>query len=187
MKTTALRVLLCATSILLAAVLNGCIIPSVYEIDRSAGPNDSFEIVESGLPVNWFFSRRSIRNGSAEISIDTTDAVEGKQSLKVIAHRIEPPGGGLEQTWLFTSRSAAPGVSYKVSFWLKNQGCIIGLEIGNEGKDPVFGPSEAVKQDLAAHPPITKTLGKSRRAPMYGADSNTPTPFRRRMAASDLI
>ena len=47
-----------------------------------------------------------------------------------------------------------------MSFWLKNQGCKIRLIIRNEGKDPLFGPSKAAKQDSAEHPPISKILGK---------------------------
>ena len=48
-----------------------------------------------------------------------------------------------------------------MSFWLKNQGCKILLKIGTEGKDPVFGSSEAVKRDMAAHPPIVRVLGET--------------------------
>jgi len=51
---------------------------SIKEKDDSADFNGSFEIVKSGLPVNWTFYNPP---GDVEISLDIMDAVEGNQSL----------------------------------------------------------------------------------------------------------
>lgn len=160
MKATALRVLPGTTIILMAGVLNACGTPmSIREKSESAGFNGSFEIVKSGLPVNWYIHYPPIENGDVELSFDTRDPIEGDQSLKLIVHRVVPRGGW-RSAGLFQVTPAKAKSSYKVSFWLKNQGCKIRVIIRNEGKDPIFGPSEAVIQDLAKHPPIRKSLGE---------------------------
>lgn len=156
--TTTFRVAAVAAIILIAAVLNGCAL-SLMEIDKSAGFNSGFEITKNGLPVNWYlYGPKIIKAGDVEISLDTEDAVEGKQSLKLLVHRVSGPGW--HAAGLFQTIPAKAKQSYKVSFWLKNQGCKIGMRIRNEGTDPLFGHSEAEKKDLAAHPPIGKTLGE---------------------------
>jgi hypothetical protein len=145
----------------MAGVSNGCSggPPSIREKSESAGFNGSFEIVKSGLPVNWYIHYPPIENGDAELSLDARDAIEGNRSLKLIVHRAEPVGGW-RTAGLFQVTPAKAKSSYKVSFWLKNQGCKIRVIIRNEGKDPIFGPSKVEKEDLAKHPPIRKSLGE---------------------------
>ena len=93
MKTTHARVVLVAAIILIGTVLNGCTRMSIRQKSESAGFNGSFEIVKSGLPVNWYFHHPPIKNGDVEVSLDTMDAVEGNQSLKIIVHRVGPGRG----------------------------------------------------------------------------------------------
>ena len=62
-----------------------------------------------------------MKNGDVEVSLDTVDAVEGDQSLKFAVHRVDGPGW--RSAGLFQVRPAKSNRSYKVSFWLKNQGC----------------------------------------------------------------
>ncbi len=159
MKISAFRVAAGAAIILIAAILNGCNRYIVRETNESAGFNGGFEIVNAGLPVNWYLPE-GIKQGEVEISLDPEDAVEGKQSLKLLVHRADPAGIWPSARLFQVFQPAKANHSYKVSFWLKNQGCDVRLIIRNEGKDPVFGPSEAVKKDLAGHPPIEKTLGE---------------------------
>ena len=97
------------------------------------------------------------RDGVAECSFDTSDAVDGVQSLKFIVHRVDE--GPRRVPWLFQSRKAQPGATYAVTFWLKSTACVVEMEIRNEGNDPLFGLSEAEKQDYAAHPPIRRIIG----------------------------
>lgn len=162
MKPTALRVAAGAAIILIAVALIGCNRFSVMEADESAGFNGGFENVKAGLPVNWYFIGPDLmKNGDVEISLDTEDAIEGKHSLKLLVRRTDPADlwkcPGLFQVL----RPAKAKHSYKVSFWLKNQGCSsISLTIRNEGKDHFLGLSEAEKKDMVEHPPIKKTLGE---------------------------
>jgi len=139
------------------ALLSGCVVPGMGEMDSSLGDNGSFEVVRSGLPVNWIIGRYAIRDGDAELSLDTSDAVAGDQSLKFVVHRVGE--GPWQVPWIFRSRAAEPGATYAVSFWLKSTACVMQMEIRNEGKDPLFGFSEAEKQDYAAHPPISRVIG----------------------------
>lgn len=141
----------------IVAPFSGCVIPGMGEMDPSAGINGSFEIEQSGLPVNWFIGRHAIQNGDAEISLDTSDAVHGAQSLQFIVHRVDD--GPQKAPWLFRSGAAQAGATYAVSFWLKSTACVVQMEIRNEGKDRMFGLSEEEKQDYAAHPPVRRTIG----------------------------
>jgi hypothetical protein len=104
---------------------------SIIEKSSSAGFNGSFELVKSGLPVNWYIHYPPIKNGDAELSLDTIDAVEGNQSLKLSVHRVDDVGGW-RAAGLFQLRPAKAKSLYKVSFWLKNQGCEISLLINSE-------------------------------------------------------
>ena len=116
------------TIILIAAVLYGCTPISTREKSESAGFNGSFEIEKSGRPVNWYIYYLPIKSSDAEISFDTTDAVEGKQSLKFVVHRV----GGRWSAGLFQVTPAESKHTYKVSFWLKNQGCKVSLLLNSE-------------------------------------------------------
>lgn len=39
------------------------------------------------MPVNWSISIYPIRDGDLEVSLDTTDEINGEQSLKFVVHR----------------------------------------------------------------------------------------------------
>ena len=131
MKTTHTRVALSAVIIFMAAVVNGCTKMSIRHKSESSGFNGSFEVVQSGLPVNWYFHYPPIKNGDVEISLDTKDAIEGNQSLKFKVHRVDSRPGW-RRPGLFQVRSAKSNRSYRVSFWLKNQGCKVSLTINSE-------------------------------------------------------
>lgn len=113
----------CSIAALLAAVavLSGCM-NVTHEKDASAGINGGFEIARSGIPVNWIIERNTSDEQDAEISIDTTDKVEGKQSLKFVVHRFGPPSE--YRQWSVAQVLPAQSLrTYRVSFWLKNRGC----------------------------------------------------------------
>ncbi len=157
MQNFLFRLILGAASVIVLAVISGCVFPGMGDRDKSLGYNGSYEIAKSRLPVNWTFSRYPIKRGDAEVSLDTMDAIDGDQSLKFVVHRIAEGRFGVP--FLFQVRTAEPSAKYAVSFWLKNQGCTVQVEIGYEGKDPLFGLSDYEKQDYASHPPIRKVLG----------------------------
>ena len=98
---------------------------SVKKTDKTAGFNGSFEITKSGLPANWAIYPPSIKSEDAELVLDTTDAKDGKQSLKFVIHKCPEcsESGGWHCPGIFQEKPAISEKSYKVSFWLKNQGC----------------------------------------------------------------
>ena len=98
---------------------------SVKKTDKTAGFNGSFEITKSGWPANWSIYKPSIKSGDAELVLDTTDAKDGKQSLKFVIHKCPEcsESGGWHCPGIFQEKPAISEKSYKVSFWLKNQGC----------------------------------------------------------------
>lgn len=59
-----------------------------------------------------------------------SDAMDGEQSLRRRVHRVTGPG------WLgpgvFQVTDAVEGGTYKVRFWLKNEGCVLNLRIDSE-------------------------------------------------------
>jgi len=108
--------------IICGLVLSGCTNFSKIIHDESAGMNGSFEVIESGLPVNWLvYAPETIPTGDYDLIIDTTDAKDGNQSLKFIVRDCSPVGGwgspGITQQYY-----ANPGEQYKISFWIKNDG-----------------------------------------------------------------
>ena len=89
----------------------------------SVGMNGGFEHTKSNLPVNWIvYSPSTIPTGNYELSFDTKDFKEGKQSLKFLVHECSATGGwhspGITQEY-----PAQPGESYLISYWVKNDGC----------------------------------------------------------------
>ena len=142
MNTNALVVLvLLGAIILIVTVPTGCNRFSIIERSSSAGFNGSYEIVKSELPVNWYVHYPPIKNGDAEISFDTVDAVDGNQSLKFVVHRLNGPGW--RSAGLFQVCPAKAKTSYKISFWLKNQGCKVSVLIRSE--KPKKSPAVARK------------------------------------------
>jgi hypothetical protein len=98
--------------------------------DESAGMNGGFEVVQSGLPVNWLvYTSRTIPTGRYDLIIDTTEYRTGKQSLKFVVRDCSPEGGwrspGFSQEY-----DATPGRSYTVGVWVKNDGAEFLAKIG---------------------------------------------------------
>ncbi len=143
-----LRDVLGGAAILAVLVMMGCRPLSIREESESAGFNGGFEIVRSGLPVNWYFHYPPIKNRDVEISVDTTDAIEGRQSLRFVVHKADPSTRGYRTAGLFQVLPTESLRTYRVSFWLKNRGCRMRLLIRSEK------PSEAP-------PPNIEILGEA--------------------------
>lgn len=118
------------STIIVTILLSGCNKMSEIIHNETAGMNGSFEYTKSGLPVNWLiYTPSTIPTGDYELIIDTTEYKDGKQSLKFIVRNCSPNGGwhspGFSQEY-----SAIPGELYKISFWIKNDGCEFSIKIG---------------------------------------------------------
>jgi hypothetical protein len=90
--------------------------------DDTVGVNGSFEVTESGLPVNWLiYSPKTIPEGDYDLIVDTSEFKSGKQSLKFFVRECSSVGGwhspGLSQQW-----DAIPGETYTIEFWVMNEG-----------------------------------------------------------------
>jgi hypothetical protein len=123
-RTTPTRRAALGSSILLAMLVwPGCARMSESIRKPSVGVNGGFEYTESGLPINWLvYSPSTIPTRKYELSFDKVDFQEGKQALKFIVDECSQTGGrhspGITQEY-----PAEPGRSYKISFWIKNDGC----------------------------------------------------------------
>lgn len=104
----------------LAIVFVGCSRMSKTFYDPAAGMNGSFEVTQSGLPVNWLlFTPETVENSDFDLTIDTTQFKDGKQSLKFLVRKCEDHGEW-NSPGFCKEYEAVPGESYKISFWVKN-------------------------------------------------------------------
>lgn len=120
--------------ILLLPLLTGCYSPVMVEHDSSAGFNGSFEKTKHGLPLNWHIYTSEEYQKSYKLIFDNINVKEGNQSLRFEIHKIDTlilyeeligPG-------MFSYADAEIGKKYKISFWIKNQGCKFNIHIGNQ-------------------------------------------------------
>jgi len=119
-------------------------------LDASAGMNGGFEIVKSGLPVNWLvYTRKTIPAGDYDLLIDTAEHRTGRQSLKFVVRQCSSVGGwhspGFSQEY-----AAAPGTTYTVGFWVKNDGAEFLARIG--GVSATKGQYETIVRSSEAIP-----------------------------------
>ena len=141
-----------AIAVLLAvATLSGCYRMSVRQQSDTAGFNGGFEIHRAGLPVNWYFHRPPLKRVDMEVSLDASDPVEGRQSLKVVVHRV-----GDEVGWrapgLFQVSNADPVGAYRVSFWCRNAGCVFSVRLSSEQPKTASGGVEMTLDDANTSP-----------------------------------
>lgn len=116
--------------VLAFGLLCGCSPMSESVMDKTVGMNGSFEIVKSGLPVNWLiFSPKTVETGDFDLIIDTTEFKDGRQSLH-FAVRECSSDGGWDSPGFCKEFTAIPGELYKLSFWVKNDGCRFLVKIG---------------------------------------------------------
>jgi len=112
------------------ALLIGCSQLSESYNDKSAGMNGSFEIVRSGLPVNWNLNTpNTVQDGVFKVIVDSTDAKDGKRSLEFQVDQCSSEGGylspGFNQEFKVES-----GNDYRISFWVKNIGSEFIVRVG---------------------------------------------------------
>ncbi|MBT6148887.1 MAG: hypothetical protein HOH74_25845 [Gemmatimonadetes bacterium] len=98
--------------------------------DPTAGINGSFEVAQSGLPVNWMiFSPATVPEGDFDVGIDTTEHVAGNQSLK-FAVRACAATGGSKSPGIVQEYTAERGDIFTVSCQVKNDGAQFQMGIG---------------------------------------------------------
>jgi hypothetical protein len=125
---------------------------SRIERDEAAGFNGSFEVVRSGLPVNWYVYHRPLREGEAAFSIDTIHAVDGARSVRFDVDAVDP-AGGWRSPGLFQVMDAHEGQSYEVSVRVKIQGSSVRLRITSESaqsREPRTPVTEVIADETEA-------------------------------------
>jgi hypothetical protein len=139
MKTTFSRsgIIFALIALPQVVLINGCdlILNPMSEIvsDNSAGMNGSFEVVKSGLPVNWlFYTPKTVPEADFEIVTDTTEFEDGKQSLKFIVRECIA-AGGWHSPGFCNEFPAKSGEKYRISFWIKNSGSSFVIRVGGIG------------------------------------------------------
>jgi hypothetical protein len=132
MKTslTRSRAAISAIGIAAGTVLCACHTMSEFMSDGSAGKNGGFEIVKSGLPVNWrVYTPKTLPSGDYDLIIDATEHQAGKQSLKFVVRECSPEGGW-HSPGFSGEYDATPGAKYRIGFWVKNDGAEFLARIG---------------------------------------------------------
>ena len=123
--------------VLAGLVAGACTHYTIREEREALGFNGSFEITSGRLPINWYFYYPPIRRGQADVSIDTARAVDGKQSVMIVARETDPDGGW-RSAGMFQVAPAEPLTTYRVSYWLRNQDATI--RVGVVSEQPMESP-----------------------------------------------
>lgn len=126
-------------ALLLALFAFGCDTISVRERDDTAGLNGGFEITRNGLPVNWYFYRAPLEDGSAQVRVETADRVEGMRSLRLDVQSVDTAARA-RLTGFFQVVPAQAGRTYLVSLWLKNPEAPIRLILRSERPQDASDP-----------------------------------------------
>ncbi len=108
--------------VLVALVLASCGANEQVVSDRTAGLNGGFELLADGFPVNWAFAPNPASDDSYRISVDSSDRVEGNQSLRVTSSRGT-------STKVFRSQRVLveTGKTYRIAYSVKGKG--VSLEV----------------------------------------------------------
>lgn len=117
-------------------LLAGCFgkMSSELEKDKSAGLNGSFEVSSNGLPVNWLmYTPNTVKDADFKIVLDKEVYKEGKQSLRFDVVKCSSIGGRFSPGFtneFFESDRFEGERSYKLSFWVKNNGSKFKISAG---------------------------------------------------------
>lgn len=110
--------------------------------DKTKGLNGSFEHSRDGIPVNWqLYTAQTVPSGDFDILLDDKDARDGKQSLKFVVRSCDTTGGRCSPG-IAGELPAQPGTTYKISFWVKNDGSNFQVRAG--GISAMKGFSEII-------------------------------------------
>jgi hypothetical protein len=114
---------LCIPVIIIILYAAGCAGMSEFIKGDDDTMNGGFEVVKNGLPVNWYYySPGTVSEGEFGITSDSLVFKEGRRSLKFSVRQCSSIGGRFSPGF-FEDFSATAGETYKVSFWVKNEGC----------------------------------------------------------------
>jgi hypothetical protein len=117
-------------TIFLMVFLISCANRSEKVYDKSSGMNGGFEIVNSGLPVNWLvYTSSTVPDGDFDIILDNKDYKDGSQSLKFLIRNCSNVGGWYSPG-IASEYHSTPGSTYNITFWIKNFECKFVIKAG---------------------------------------------------------
>lgn len=124
-------------------LLAGCKPGSISVRGYDCKMNGSFETLKNGLPVNWwYYSMETVSNADFDILTDSVVFKEGKRSLKFQVRSCQNIGSR-RSPGFFEEFKVQPGETYKISFWVINDGCNFKVTIGT-GMKGNPGPGKAL-------------------------------------------
>jgi len=115
-------------------VLGSCKQMSEQIKDESVGMNGGFEVAKTGIPVNWImYTPNTVKDADFKIVLDKEVYKEGKQSLRFDIINCSSIGGrfspGFTNEFFESGKFEGEG-SYKLSFWVKNEGSSFKISAG---------------------------------------------------------
>jgi len=123
-------------NMIFTVAMTACHNMSEFVHDEKAGFNGGYEMTKFGWPVNWYiYSPSTIPTGDYDLILDREAKMDGNQSLKFDVRQCSA-NGGWHSPGIFKTIPARTGSRYKVSFWLKNNGCEYRVNIGSERPGP---------------------------------------------------
>jgi hypothetical protein len=113
-------IVLVGICLLIIPLMISCTSYVLLKRESTVGLNGSFEITDSGYPVNWELFPNPETNSALQVLVDTTYVVEGNQSIKLVAREIDNIVGIRSQ-----QVHAQSGKTYRVSLSVKLSGCSV--------------------------------------------------------------
>jgi len=96
--------------------VSSCKKNELYVGNAEAGLNGSFEVIESGYPVNWAIFPSPENSKTTSVSLNSATACDGKYSMELVTQELKGTTG------IRTRRlSVNSGSRYKISFWAMNK------------------------------------------------------------------
>ena len=122
--------------IITTLIFSGCLSQLMGEKDSSAGFNGSFEKTLHHLPLNWDICAADSYKKKFDFNFDSINFKDGKQSLKFTVNEVDTTNQIITgKPGLFRIINVNGGEDYKVSCWIKNNGCKYRIYISSLGKE----------------------------------------------------
>jgi len=121
-------------SVLVGALVSvffvGCSDMSQRITDTNTASNNSFEVVQTGLPVNWdIYTSKTVPSANFTVSVDTEAPQDGKQSLRFDVKECTAQGGW-RSPGIAKEFDVDQGSEYELRFWVKNNGSQFSVQAG---------------------------------------------------------
>lgn len=98
--------------------------------DSNTGSNNSFEVAQQGMPVNWdIYTSKTVPAAKFTVGVDTEAPQDGKQSLRFDVQECTAQGGW-RSPGVAKEFDVDGGSEYELRFWVKNKGTKFSVQAG---------------------------------------------------------